>query len=56
METPLISVIIPAYNVAAYLERTLDSVLAQTYSNMEVIVVNDGSSDGTDAVVDAFAE
>lgn len=55
METPLISVIIPAYNVAVYLERTLDSVLAQTYSNMEVIVVNDGSSDSTAQLLDAYA-
>lgn len=50
-----ISIIIPAYNIEKELPRTLNSVLAQTYSNIEVIVVNDGSKDGTRAVIDCFA-
>lgn len=50
-----ISVIIPAYNIEKELPRTLDSVLAQTYQNLEIIVVNDGSKDGTAAVIDAYA-
>jgi glycosyltransferase involved in cell wall biosynthesis len=42
---PLVSVIIPAYKVAQYIPATLDSVLAQTFANYEIIVVNDGSPD-----------
>lgn len=52
---PKISVIIPCYNIAPWLPRCLDSVLAQTYGNIEVVVVNDGSTDGTGAVIDTYA-
>jgi len=50
------SVIIPAYNVAGYLERCLDSVLAQTLKDYEVIVVDDGSTDDTPKIADAYAK
>lgn len=50
-----ISVVIPAYNIEQYLGKTLDSVLAQTYENLEIIVVNDGSKDGTAAVIEQYA-
>jgi glycosyltransferase involved in cell wall biosynthesis len=45
---PLVSVIIPAYKIAEYIAETLDSVFAQTYTNFEVIVINDGSPDTPD--------
>lgn len=51
----LISIVIPAYNIQDYLGPTLDSILAQTYENLEIIVVNDGSKDETGAIADAYA-
>lgn len=56
MESNLISVIVPAYNIAEFLPRCLDSILNQTYSNLEVIVISDGSTDGTDNVIKEYAE
>ena len=50
----LISIVIPAYNVAEYIEKCLSSVLSQTYSEIEVIVVNDGSTDDTDKIIAKF--
>lgn len=52
---PLVSVIIPAYNASVFLPATLRSVLAQDYPNFEVWVVDDGSTDGTAAIVEGFA-
>ena len=56
MHEPLISVVIPVYNVERYLERCLHSVVSQTYSNLEIILVDDGSTDGSPALCDAWAE
>ncbi len=52
---PLTSVVIPAYNAELFLERTLRSALRQTHSNLEVIVVDDGSTDKTRAIAEAVA-
>lgn len=52
---PLISVIIPAYNIESYIERSLESVCRQTYKNLEIIVVDDGSSDQTGELIDKMA-
>lgn len=56
MASPLISVIIPAYNCAAYLPAAIQSAFDQTYSPIEVVVVNDGSPDNTDEVVQPYLE
>ncbi len=56
MENVKISIIVPAYNIAPYLPRCLDSILAQTHTNMEVLVVDDGSTDETGAIIDAYAQ
>lgn len=53
--TPYISVIIPVYNTAPYLRRCLDSVCGQTLENIEIICVNDGSSDESDAILKEYA-
>ncbi|TBV25501.1 hypothetical protein DMZ43_11180 [Meridianimaribacter sp. CL38] len=54
MTSPLVSIIIPTYNRAHLIGETLDSVLAQTYSHWECIVVDDGSTDGTAALLDTY--
>src|SRR3982751_2380169 len=54
MELPLVSVIIPVHNGAKYLRAALESVLAQTYSPFEVIVVDDGSVDDSGVIAQSF--
>ncbi len=51
-----ISVVIPAYNVAGYIEHCLDSILAQTFKDYQVIVVDDGSTDNTPKIIDEYAK
>lgn len=51
----MISVIVPAYNIRDYIGKALNSILAQTYSDIEIIVVDDGSSDGTAEIIDDYA-
>lgn len=54
--SPLVSVVVPVYNVERYLASCLESVLAQTWSRLEVIVVNDGSTDSSRSIVEEFAQ
>lgn len=56
MNTAIVSVIIPAYNAEAFIERTLNSVISQTYKNLEVLVIDDGSQDRTAEIVQAIAQ
>ena len=51
-----VSVIIPVYNVEKYLTKCLDSVVNQTYTNLEIICVNDGSPDNSAKILEAFAK
>ncbi len=55
-ETALISVIVPVYKVEAYLDRCVQSIVDQTYRNLEIILVDDGSPDNCGAMCDAWAE
>jgi len=50
----LVSVIIPAYNAQDYIKKALDSVLAQSYPHFEVLIVNDGSTDNTETIIDTY--
>lgn len=56
MNLPLITVAVCSFNGERYLEKTLNSVLAQDYSNFELVIVDDGSSDGTVSIIKRFAD
>ena len=52
----LVSVVVPVYKVEPYLERCIHSIIGQTYDNLEIILVDDGSPDRCGAICDRFAQ
>lgn len=56
MTQPLVSVCMPAYNAEKYIAAALDSILAQSYPRIELVVVNDGSKDSTGSILDSYRE
>ena len=56
MNNSKVSIVVPIYNTEAYLERCVDSILAQIYDNIEIILVDDGSSDSSPEICDRYAE
>ncbi len=56
MKTPLISVVVPIYKVESYLHKCVDSILSQTYNNIEIFLVDDGSPDNCSKICDEYAQ
>jgi glycosyltransferase involved in cell wall biosynthesis len=54
--SPLVSVVIPAHNAGVFINKTLNAVISQTYRNLEVLVVDDGSTDDTSRIVESFVK
>lgn len=53
---PIVSVVVPVYNVERYLHRCIDSLIRQDYSSYEIILVDDGSTDDSGAICDEYAD
>ena len=53
---PMISIVVPVYNAERYLHRCIDSILTQTFSDFELLLINDGSKDSSGAICDEYAK
>ncbi|RYZ27160.1 MAG: glycosyltransferase [Chitinophagaceae bacterium] len=53
---PVVSVILPVYNAEAYLKEAIDSILAQTFADFELLVINDGSTDDSESIINAYTD
>lgn len=56
MENPLVSIIVPIYSVSEFLPQCLDSLIKQSYQNIEIIAVNDGSTDNSLEILNQYAQ
>lgn len=56
MNQPLVSIIIPCYNAEKFLYKTIQSVVSQNYSNLEILCINDGSTDSTEQIINGFGD
>lgn len=56
MTNPLVSVLLPVYNAQGYLRESIESILGQTFADFELIIINDGSTDDSKAIMDSYAD
>ena len=52
----LITIVVPVYNVEKYLPHTLESICGQTYTNLQILLIDDGSTDGSGAICDEYQQ
>ena len=52
----IVSIVVPVCNIKEYINKCIDSIVSQTYSKIETIIIDDGSSDGTEQIVDEYAK
>ena len=56
LNKPCVSVVVPVYNAEQFLPKCIDSVLGQSFADIELLLIDDGSTDGSSAICDAYAE
>ena len=56
MKLPLVTIIVPVYNVENYVKKCVESIISQTYQNIEIILVNDGSTDKSGSIISEYLD